>query len=477
MLTVSTQGKFDEAREEIRAVKGVVDCIEFRIDLMEKQDLEHLSKLKSAAKLPVIFTIRNQAHGGAFQGNEREREEKFLELMTLEPDYVDLEWDAPFTLGGKVIVSYHNFEETPENLEAILKKMRSKQGVIYKLATYANSSIDSLRMLILVQKEKDVAGMCMGEKGAITRILAPIVDSPLTYSHLGKETAPGQVNCLDLQSLYNFDHLNRSSKIYALIGDPVQYSIGHLVHNHQFRKEKVDAVYVKISLRESELPSFFQLIRSLPFEGISVTMPLKEKVGPFLDVIDPETEKIGAINTLVKNKGKWFGLNTDGKGALDALEKRGKVAGKVTLILGAGGAAKAIAFETADRGGKVVIANRTLEKGKQLARDVGGSAITFDEVEVCPYDFVINTTSVGMGEKVGDTSLPAKMIREKSVALDVIIHPKQTRFLDLVQEKKGEVAYGCEMFARQALGQLRAWNIPIDNEEEFFSFIETLPFT
>lgn len=477
MLTVSIQGKFDEAREEIRLANGLAECIEFRIDLMEKQDLEHLSKLKSAAKLPVIFTIRNRAHGGAFKGNEREREEKFLELMTLEPDYVDLEWDAPFNLEGKVIISYHNFEETPEDLEAILEKMRSKRGVIYKLATYANSSIDSLKMLTLVQKEKDVAGMCMGEKGAITRILGPIVDSPLTYSHLGKETAPGQVNCHELQSLYNFDHLNRSTKIYALIGDPIQYSIGHLVHNHQFQKAKVDAVYVKIALQNPELTLFFQLIRSLPFEGISVTMPLKEKVGAFLDVIDPETKKMGAINTLLKNEGKWFGLNTDGKGALDALEKKGKVAGKVTLILGAGGAAKAIAYETTNRGGKVVIANRTLEKGKRLAEQVGGSAISFDEIEVCPYDFVINTTFVGMGEKVGDTPLPAKMIREKSVALDVIIHPKQTRFLELIQEKKGKVAYGGEMFALQALGQLRAWNIPVDNEEEFISFVEVLPFT
>lgn len=476
MLTVSIQGNFEEAKKEIRVANEVAECIEFRIDLIEKRDIGHISKLKSVAKLPVIFTLRHQAHGGAFEGNEREREEKFLELMSLEPNYVDLEWDAPFTLEGKVIVSYHNFEETPEDLEGVLEKMRAKRGVIYKLATQANSSIDALRMLTLVQKEKDVAGMCMGEKGKITRILGPIVDSPLTYSYVGKETAPGQLNCQELQSLYRFDHLNRSTKIYALIGDPVEHSIGHLVHNHHFQKEGVDGVYVKIPLRETELSSFFQLIRSFPFKGISVTMPLKEKVAPFLDAIDPETEKIGAINTLMKNEGRWYGLNTDGKGALDALEKREKVAGKVVLILGAGGAAKAIAFETMHRGGKVVIANRTDEKGKRLAHQVGGSAISFNEVDVCPYDFVINTTSVGMGEKLSATPLPPRMIREKSIALDVVIHPKKTHFLDLIQEKKGKVAYGTEMFAQQALGQLRAWNIPVSHEEEFFSFVEALPF-
>jgi len=476
MLTVSIQGNFDQAREEIHLANRVADCIEFRIDLMEKQDGAHLSKLRSSAKVPVIFTIRNKEHGGKFEGNEKEREEKFLELLPLKPDYIDIEWDAPFTLDGKVIVSYHNFKETPEHLDKILEKMRMKRGVIYKLATYANSSIDALRILSFVKENNDVAGMCMGEKGEITRILAPIVGAPLIYTHLGKETAIGQVSLPHLQSLYHFKRLNRSTKIYALIGDPVKYSVGHLVHNHQFQKEKVDGVYVKIPLGDSELSPFFHLLRTLPFEGISVTMPLKEKVGIYLDLIDPDAEKMGAINTLVKKGGKWFGLNTDGKGALNALEKEGKVQGKIVLILGAGGAARGVAFEAVRRGGKVVIANRTYEKGKRLADKVGGSAVSFEAIDTCPYDFIINTTSVGLGDPVGKTSLSSAMIRQKSVALDLIIHPKKTRFLDLVLEKGGKVIYGSEMFAHQALGQLRAWNIPVTSEREFFSFIEALPF-
>lgn len=478
MLTVSIQGNFDRAREEIRIANGVAECIEFRLDLMEKSDLAHISKLKSASKLPIIFTLRCRAHGGSFTGNEREREEKFLELLTLKPDYVDLEWDAPFTLEippeTQLIISYHNFEETPANLDDILKKMRKIKGAMYKIATMAHSSLDSLRMLSLVEKENNIAGMCMGKMGEITRILAPIVDSALIYSNIEKETAPGQLPIHELQNLYHFHRLNRSTKIYALIGDPVEQSIGHLVHNHHFRKVQVDAVYVKIPLRETELSEFFRLIRFLPFKGLSITMPLKEKVGSYLDVIDPDTQKIGAVNTFARREEKWFGINTDGRGALDALEKKGKVAGKVVLIIGAGGAAKAIAFEVARRGGKVVIVNRSHEKGKRLAQLVGGSAISFEEIDVCPYDFLINTTSVGMGEKIGESPFTKKEIKERVIALDVISHPKRTLFLSNVIEKKGDVVFGSEMFAHQALGQLRAWNIPIKNEGEFHSFIEAL---
>lgn len=474
MLTVSIQGKFEEARDAIRAANKRAECLEFRIDLMEKQDLQHLSKLRKEAKLPVIFTLRNKAHGGAFAGNEREREEKFLELLSLNPDYIDLEWDAPFFLEYTTIVSYHNFEETPENLEEILKKMEARRGAFYKLATYAHTSIDALRMLSLVSKERNVAGMCLGEKGEITRILAPIVDAPFTYCYWDKESAPGQLSLDTLQSLYRFDTLNRSTKIYALIGNPVCHSIGHLVHNHHYQKEAYDGVYVKIALHEEELPCFFNLIKDLPFCGISVTMPLKEKVGPFLDAIDPESRKIGAINTLIRQGDEWHGLNTDGKGALDALEKKGKIAEKVVLILGAGGAAKAIAYEVKQRGGKVVIANRSLEKGKRLAAQVEGSAISLEEVDACPYEVIINTTPVGMGGNIGKTPISKEQIRDNCLALDVIISPRETLFLAFVQEKGGNVADGTEMFGEQALRQLKAWSIPITNEEVFLSSVEPL---
>ncbi len=480
MLVVSVQGKFEEAKTSIRAAGKEGEAIEFRLDLMEKIDLSHVSKLKSACKLPIIFTLRKKSHGGEFQGNEREREEKLLELLTLKPDYVDLEYDCEFAdkidPDIAIIASYHNFEKTPENLEEVLKKLNRFPSSIYKIATMANSSLDALRMLAFVKRHQNVAGMCMGEMGAITRILGPIVDAPLTYTILNQKTAPGQVPLSELIDIYHYHQLNRETAIYALIGDPIDKSIGHLCHNQIFRKLKKNAVYVKFPLKPTEIPGFFSLIEHLPFVGFSVTMPLKEKVAPHLSAIDPQAKKIGAINTLIKKGVEWFGMNTDGGGALDALEKKGKVAEKTVLIIGAGGAAKAIAAEASARGGRVIVANRTSEKAQNIARQIEGAAIPIDQIDSCPYDMIINTTAVGMSPKIGEIAIPPELIKEKTIAFDIITYPKETKFLNIAQNKGGDVVYGYEMFAQQAIRQLKSWSVSPINDEEILSLIESFFF-
>ena len=477
---ISIQGNFEEAKETIRFASKMSEAIEFRLDLLEKNDLSHISKLKTLCKVPVIFTLRKKSHGGDFVGNEREREEKLLELLSLKPDYVDLEYDCDFSdkidPEVKVISSYHNFKETPEDLDGILKEMKGIPAAIYKVATMAQSSLDALKMLLFIKRHNNVAGMCMGQVGAITRILAPIVNSSLTYSFLGRETAPGQISLSELIDIYHYPFLNRLTEIYGLIGDPVDKSIGHFCHNQIFKKLKKNAVYVKIPLKPLEVPEFFTLIRHLSFSGFSVTMPLKEVVGAHLSAIDPQAKKIGAINTLINRGGEWFGMNTDGDGALDALEKKGKVAHKTLLIIGAGGAAKAIATEASNRGARVIIANRTLKKAKIIASQIKGGVIPIDQIDSCPYDIIINTTTVGMSPKIEEMAIPQEMIKENVLGFDVIMHPKETKFLNCVQNKGGKVVFGYEMYAQQALRQLKAFSINGFNEDEILTLIESFCF-
>ena len=477
MLVISVQGSFDEAKKAIQESQRYGELIELRLDLLEKNDLGHISKLKSASKLPLIFTLRRKDQGGAFSGSESEREEKLFELLTLKPDYVDVEYDCAFAdkidPDISIISSYHDFEKTPDNLEEILAQMDRFPAAIKKIATMANSSIDALRMLNF-SKKHGIAGMCMGEEGRITRILGPVIDSPLVYASIGKAVAPGQVSAAELCELYRFHQLNRETKVYALIGDPVTKSIGHLCHNHIFKKEKENAVYVKFRMTPSEVPRFFKEISSLPFFGFSVTMPLKEHVGSHLDAIDGKAKAMGAINTLTKRGGDWYGTNTDGEGALDALERKAKVQGKVLLIIGAGGAAKSIAHAAADRGGKVIIANRTQKKGEILASKIGGVAVSLENVP--DYDIIINTTPVGMSPNIQNLPIADKEIREKKVVFDVIMSPKETKFLNIGQNKGGEVVYGYEMFSQQALRQLKGWlDRPLD-EELILSSIESFSF-
>src|SRR6185437_13162580 len=172
------------------------------------------------------------------------------------------------------------------------------------------SSLDALRMLEFVRKHSNVIGLCMGELGQITRILAPVVGTPLMYAPI---SAPilGQLEYRVLVNTYRFRELDPQTAIYGLIGNPVTQSIGHEFHNRYFQHLKQNAVYVKIPLHLQELEAFLTYAKRLPFQGLSVTMPFKEKIIPFLDEIDPVAKEIGAVNTLLFRAGKIWGYNTD----------------------------------------------------------------------------------------------------------------------------------------------------------------------
>lgn len=457
MLVVATTGKLPSVK---------ADAVEFRLDLF--QDLSKVSKLRKTCSLPVIFTLRKASQGGKFLGNERERQDKILELLALKPDYVDLEYDCDLDFvrevraSASLICSYHDFEKTPEDLSAILTEMKRLPASIYKIATQAPSSLDALRMLCFVREKRledePIAGMCMGEHGGVTRILAPVVDSLITYAAHDVETAPGQLSAKVLEDTYHYSHLNRKTAIYSLIGNPVDQSIGHHFHNALFKQLKEDAVYVKIALKPEEIPAFFPLMKQLLFKGFSVTMPLKEKVGAYLDAIDPSARSMGAINTLAYLDGEWKGFNTDAGGALDAIETQGNVAGKKVVILGAGGAARALAYESLQRGATVRIVNRTKEKGDRLAHQLGCQATALEEWTLPDYDILMNTTPASP-----NVPIPEEKILSGRLIFDAVFNLRGTALLNLAQNKGCTVVDGHEMYVRQAIKQLEIWlNQPVD---------------
>jgi 3-dehydroquinate dehydratase/shikimate dehydrogenase len=360
------------------------------------------------------------------------------------PRYVDVDWKTPVLPPGDVIVSYHNYEETPD-LEAVLKILQQAhpKAHFYKIATMATSTLDSLRMLDFLQKHPKIIGLCMGELGAITRISAPIFHVPIMYAPLCEEdiNAPGQIIVDQLQEIYHFSQLNPETKIFGLIGDPVHRSPGHLYHNDVFRKKTRNGVYVKMVVRPSELSDFIDFSKKLPFGGLSVTAPLKEAVIPFLDEIDPVSREQGAINTLVFKKGKIFGYNTDGDAALDVLSD---VIHKTIVILGAGGAAKAIAYSAVQRKAEVVIVNRTADKARSLAESLGcGWSQTIPK-----YDILINATSVSMPIDEDD------LVQGKTV-MEIALY--ETEFLKAARRKGCQAIDGMPMYLKQAAAQQELW--------------------
>jgi 3-dehydroquinate dehydratase/shikimate dehydrogenase len=360
------------------------------------------------------------------------------------PRYIDVDWKTPVLPASDVIVSYHNYEETPD-LEAVLKMLQNAhpKAHLYKIATTAKSTLDSLRMLDFLQRYPRIIGLCMGDLGIPTRICSPIFQVPIMYAPLceADKNALGQLLVDQLCEIYQFRSLNPETKIFGLIGDPVFRSIGHLFHNDAFRKAQKNAVYLKMVVKPDELSEFFTYAKKLPFAGLSVTAPLKEAVLPFIDVLDPEAQAIGAVNTLTFQEGKVYGCNTDGRTAVDIL---GDVRNKTLAVLGAGGSARAIAYIAHQRGAHVVIVNRTSSKAQKLAELFGCEW----SVKVPSYDILINATSATM-------PISAQEIQSERMVMDIALY--ETEFLKEAEAKNCKCLDGFPLYFQQALAQQSRW--------------------
>ena len=458
---------YEMAKSSLNAMRDDVDGIELRLDFFAEINLGKLKDLLKNWNKKVLLTFRKTSQGGGFSGSFQEQEEIWKKLAQLKVDFVDLEYDAPESLYdlvrkifscAEVISSYHNFEKTPVHLTEILQCMKLHRADIYKIATMARSSLDALRMLEWVkessQQKENVIGICMGDEGRITRILSPIVGSYLNYVSLEGDAAPGQVCLQDLLQIYRYREINQKTKVFAVIGYPVEASLGPSFHNPEMARCNRNGVYVKIPIKKEQLQELFQYIYKLRFfTGLSVTMPLKEDVLACLDSIDPEAKGIGAVNTVVFENGKSIGYNTDGKGAIGALEEKITLAGKNIVVIGSGGSAKAIAFALIRKNAQVTILNRTEAKALDLARRFGckgGSLSMLRDLYLVGYDVLINTTPDPM-------PFTQENICEGCIAMDIKTFPEMSLFLQKAREKNCTLIFGRDMFYYQALEQQALW--------------------
>lgn len=433
---------------------------ELRLDLFQTFDIEHVKDFLHNSPSPGMLTVRKISQGGKFQGSESEREALIKRLLALEPPFFDLEYDmSPSFLQEvikkhpktKFILSYHNFQKIPDHLEEIYRSMQKYGAFSYKIAVMTHSTNEALKMLLFGKTHPKTSVICMGEKGKFARVLGPIAGNLIDYASWDAEeqTGPGQLTVSEFTDIYRYPSLNSQTSIYGLIGDPVEKSPGHLYHNKVFQKLGLNAVYVKMNVKPEELSEFLSLAKQIGIRALSVTIPLKEKILPFLDEIEEKAKQIGAVNTLLFEKGKIIGTNTDGRGALDAIENKTSVRGKKVVLLGAGGAARGIAFEAKARGADVLVLNRTPQRAKKLAADLGCEAGGLDEVPD-DYDILVNCSPDPM-------PIDPQKIKPKTLAMDVVYSPRETDFLKEASLKRCQIVYGEEMFLNQAALQTAFW--------------------
>ncbi|MFA8439621.1 shikimate dehydrogenase [Pueribacillus sp. YX66] len=254
--------------------------------------------------------------------------------------------------------------------------------------------------------------------------------------------------------------------VYGVIGFPVSQSMSPIMHNQEFQALQMDAYYTAFAVHPSQLEQAIEGIRALHIKGINVTIPHKVAVIDYLDEIDEEARLIGAVNTIKNENGRLIGSNTDGEGYLRSLLflSKAPLATKKVLVVGAGGAARAIVIAIARHGvQKIDIANRTISKAEQLVKHanqfVAGSAISIHDAEehLSEYDIVINTTSVGMSPHVTDSPLQVHNLKRGTIVSDLIYNPLTTLFLKQAKERGALIDNGVGMFVHQGALAFEKW--------------------
>jgi 3-dehydroquinate dehydratase/shikimate dehydrogenase len=379
-------------------------------------------------------------------------------------DYVDLEDDIAKSIPryGKTkrIVSHHDSEKTPDNLEEIWAEMAEMSPDIIKLVTTASSPSDCVRVLKLVSEAKiPTVGFCMGEFGIPSRILCGRYGSPFTYAAFSaeREIAPGQLTFQQMTDVYHYDSITRNTRVLGVLGDPIGHSLSPILHNAAMQKIGFDGVYLPIRVTREQLPQMLDDFQWLDMQGYSVTIPHKEAVLAKYPNCDEIVTQIGAANTLFKTPAGWQSENTDFSAALDSLQEvltpGDTLEGKRILMLGAGGAARAIGLGVSRRGAALAICSRTADRAKALAESLACRQVTWENRGSEYADILINCTPVGMYPNINETPFQSNWLRDEMIVFDTVYNPENTLLLKEAREHRCRTVSGLEMFVRQAAAQ------------------------
>ena len=448
--------------------KDYVDICELRLDLLSPSEVAKAADFPSMVDIPVILTLRRVSDGGKCALQEKARRSLLIDTMKNGGfSYVDIEDDvkksdveeAAHSLGMKVIRSYHDFEGVPADIFSRVHSLASR-GDVAKIAVTPHNTADVMTLFRINEELKDVPKIIigMGEWGVATRILYKKMGSILTFGSNGKAVAPGMISARELKLLYRADQLNDNTGIYGIVGNPVMHSLSPQIHNPGFHKIHYNAVYVPF-LSES-IRSFLTLAEMLRMRGFSVTVPFKVDVVKYLGNITREVKQIGSCNTVVRVPNMWKGTNTDYYGFIHPIEKEiddGRI--KSALVIGAGGAAKAIVWALKMRNVKVMIVNRTKSKADELARLYGVGSDSLDNISQYEgkVDLVVQATNMGLHPYEDVNPAEKFHFSGKEIAYDIVYKPKYTKFL-LAAEKAGcSLKFGWDMLMEQGKLQFESF--------------------
>jgi shikimate dehydrogenase len=257
-------------------------------------------------------------------------------------------------------------------------------------------------------------------------------------------------------------------KLFGVVGHPIQHSLSPLMHSAAFKELGLNYSYSAFDVERTDLKSFLDSCRGGDFLGVNVTIPYKVDVIKYLDVLDGNVKLFDAVNTIKFEDKIMLGYNTDGLGCVRALEEADvTVRGRRVLILGAGGASRAIAFQCALEGAEIAISNRTRDKAIKLAKEIRERldkrilVVNFSDRSlkdiISTTDILINTTSIGMYPRMRRSPIAADVLSKELTVMDIIYNPVETQLLRNAKRLGCKTVDGVEMFVHQGAESLKIW--------------------
>lgn len=455
--------------ERRHLVEQGAQMVEIRLDYIRRQI--NLKRLFQDRSCPVIATCRRLEDQGKWEGSEESRLMLLRAAIAEGVEYVDLEEDVagsiPVYGKTKRIVSLHNFRETPENLEEIHARLAGLNADIVKIATMANEPHDNIRMLQLVRNSTvPTVGICMGEIGTPSRILAGTFGAPFTYAtfHHERTLAPGQLSFAQMKDIYHYDDLGPNTRVYGYIADPVGQSVVPIVQNAAFHALGIDSVCIPFRVPREYLSSFLHSYRDWNLQGLCVGAPHRQAVMLHLNKLDKTADQIGSVNTVALHAdGTALGYNTDYLAAVASLVRATGVGtsnpleGKRALVLGAGSMARAIVFGLRQMKVDVVITARDGAQARDLAEASECRVVDWESRYAVKIDLLMNCTPVGMHPNVDESPYAPAQLRRSWIVLDTVYNPEQTLLIKEARQQGCRVVTGVDLFIRQAALQFKAF--------------------
>jgi shikimate dehydrogenase/3-dehydroquinate dehydratase type I len=472
VAAVLTAGDVRTAERDGRAAlaRGA-DLVEIRFDHVRGVSAGVVRHLASAFRRRAIATVRSPSQGGGDAVAPDRRGALVREIAHAGFPYVDLERDSDGALladlrrrkprGRPILIVSHHFPDPvpPADAEDALEACAAL-GDVAKVAMPVASLEDSLALVDLARshgrRSRRAVVIGMGDPGIVTRVLAEDAGQEIQYAALARPSAPGQLALPTALRLRG-----RAPIVLGLVGHPLGHSISPTIHEAALDAARAPAAYVPFDVPADSLRTLLDAPDRLRLRGLNVTIPHKEAIADLVDELDGDAEALHAVNTVVVADGWTKGHNTDVYGFRIALRSLGvRTGGRSTLVVGAGGAAKAVVHVLLREGARVAVTNRTPSRAEALAEDFDEpvDVLEMDDLQaVGPWDLLVNATPAGMEGVGGGPPVPEGIVRRAAFVFDLVYNPAETPLLAAARRAGVPGTSGLPMLLHQAAKAYELW--------------------